>query len=208
MMKLLSTALIVASTLAAAASPLASQADHPALTAYGEEPSIQRVHRLAVAYAGLEPARIRRLLGRARLAAIVPDVRFKVSRSFDDESRAGTAFDERGHAEDVSGTEMRERQLRLEGEFRWFPSEVLFRQEETKLVRESRHAAGERARLLEAVTRIYFERRRAQLVLSAATEADEAARVSMMLDVQQLTAELDAYTGGAFSRLMPRKVRP
>ena len=166
-----------------------------------QEPSIRRVQRMAVAYAGLDPLIIRGLRGRARLAPILPDIRFKIARVLDDGGRSGTDFDHLGTAHQVSATETRERQLRLEGELRWYPAEVVFRHEETKLVRESRHAAHERMQLLETVTRIYFDRRRAQLALASPDDLGPTARVSMMLDLQQLTAELDALTGGFFSHL-------
>ncbi len=209
MIPLLTAALLIASNaVTPLAPPVNFDAARTSLDAYQHEPSIRRVQRLAVAYAGLDPLVLRGLRARARLAAVVPDLRFKIARVVDDGGRAGTEFDELGAAHEVSATETRERRLRFEGELRWFPSEVVFRHEETKLVRESRHAAHERIQLLETVTRVYFDRRRAQLALTTAHGPDHVARVSMMLEVQQLTAELDALTGGVFSRLVAKGARP
>jgi hypothetical protein len=178
------------------------------LDVFQHEPSVRQIQRAAIAYAGLHPRILHGLRTRARLAAAVPDLRFRIARIRDDRGRAATAFDDGGSPHEVSATETREDQLRLEGELRWYPSKVVFRQEETKLVRENRHAAHDRQQLLEAVTRVYFDRRRTQVRLATAKEIDEATRVQMMIDLRQLTGELDGLTGGTFSRLLTAARRP
>ena len=181
-----------------------------ALSAFAHEPSVRQVQRAALAYAGLHPRVLRGLRTRARWAAAVPDPRFRITRTNDDGARAETDFERDRRPREVSATETRDHRLRLEGEVRWYPGEMVFRDQEAKLIRENRHTAHERQQLLEAVTRLYFERRRAQLGLSASVDVDVdgATRALMLLDIQQMTAELDALTGGAFSRQLAAGYRP
>jgi hypothetical protein len=55
--------------------------------------------------------------------------------------------------------------------------------------------------------RLYFERRRLKMDL-AQTPAPDAARARRELRIQELEAELDALSGGAFTRCLPAPPPP
>jgi hypothetical protein len=64
-------------------------------------------------------------------------------------------------------------------------------------MRENRYSAKERQKLLQTVTQVYFERKRAIIKLAQLKGAD---RELALLKVDQMNAELDALTGGWFSQ--------
>ena len=53
--------------------------------------------------------------------------------------------------------------------------------------------------MLDEVTRLYFDRRRLQVDMLLKASPDLKAQLENELRLQELTANLDAYTGGAFS---------
>ena len=63
-------------------------------------------------------------------------------------------------------------------------------------------------RLLLRVTKLYFERRRAQVRLLLDEHLDVEARVKQELKVAELTAYLDGLTGGWFSSKLKKKAGP
>jgi hypothetical protein len=56
--------------------------------------------------------------------------------------------------------------------------------------------------ILEEVTEAYFARRGVQIALMVNPPADQHALLQRELELQELTAVLDGYTGGAFSAQM------
>jgi len=60
-------------------------------------------------------------------------------------------------------------------------------------------AARRRDEAVRRATQLYFERRRLRAALLLSPPADPAARAAAELDVDQITAELDALTGGLAS---------
>ncbi len=64
-----------------------------------------------------------------------------------------------------------------------------------------------RDRLLTEVTRLYFERRRQQVALLLEPPAELRARVDAELRLLELTAGIDALTGGRFSGGLPGATR-
>ena len=56
-----------------------------------------------------------------------------------------------------------------------------------------------REKVLGEVTRLYFERRRLQVDVLLNPKVDLAGQVKDELRLRELTANLDAYTGGRFS---------
>ncbi len=59
--------------------------------------------------------------------------------------------------------------------------------------------------ILDEVTSYYYERRRLQIELLEAPPNDTRSRIKKELRVQELSANLDALTGGYFSRQLVQK---
>lgn len=187
---------LVALTLAA---PAAAQ-QHPAeiqanevLAPFAGEPNVNQVQRAALDYAAMHPEVYENMRSRSRIAGALPEVRFRVTKDIGDDRKE----------DDFGGVVIQEAgDLELLGEVRWRLGDVVFNARETAVVRENRYAVKERQRLLQSINQTYFERRRAQIDLMRTPATDPAARALAELKIAQLTAELDALTGGAFSRMI------
>lgn len=176
------------------------------LQRFDAEPNVNQVQRAALDYAQLHPEIFDNMRSRTRTRGLLPQVTIRVTQDSDDVNRGVTSFSlddtNRSLAEKVSATETKYELLQLTGQARWELGDLVFSRNEPAVVRENRFAAKERQKLLQLVTQLYFERRRAQLDLLLSPPAEAGARALAELKIAQLTAELDALSGGRFSRMI------
>lgn len=176
------------------------------LKRFDGEPNVNQVQRAALDYAQLHPEMFDNMRSRTRTRGLLPQVTVRVTQDSDDVNRGVTSFSlddtNRSLAEKVSATETKYELLQLTGQARWELGDLVFSRNEPAVVRENRFAAKERQKLLQLVTQLYFERRRAQLDLLLSPPAEAGARALAELKIAQLTAELDALSGGRFSRMI------
>ncbi|MAD60339.1 MAG: hypothetical protein CMH49_02345 [Myxococcales bacterium] len=170
------------------------------------EPTIQSVHKAALQYAALHPEIFKSMRNRSRIQAALPQVTLRVTSDLDKEDRALTRFDENNSTipQNISATETNGNDLQLYAEARWKLNESVFNFQETAVMRENRYSAKERQKLLQTVTQVYFERKRALIKMKPAKPNSEAAALAQ-LKIAQIEAELDALTGGWFTKALPPK---
>ncbi|MGK0358952.1 MAG: hypothetical protein ACI9U2_001246 [Bradymonadia bacterium] len=196
------TALLAAPAVAQAPNAKAQEL----LQRFDAEPNVNQVQRAALDYAQLHPEIFDNMRSRTRTRGLLPQVTIRVTQDSDDVNRGVTSFSlddtNRSLAEKVSATETKYELLQLTGQARWELGDLVFSRNEPAVVRENRFAAKERQKLLQLVTQLYFERRRAQLDLLLSPPAEAGARALAELKIAQLTAELDALSGGRFSRMI------
>ena len=162
-----------------------------------EEPTVQLVQQVAMRYASLNPEVFQSMKSRSRIQALLPQLTVRATKDDDQESRSLTRFGETNTPQDISATQTIGDDLQLYAEARWKLNETIFNYQETAVMRENRYSAKERQKLLQTVTQVYFERKRAVIKLGKLKGAD---RELALLKVSQMNAELDALTGGWFSQ--------
>ena len=81
----------------------------------------------------------------------------------------------------------------------WDMSELIWTNDQTAIDSRSKLMVELRDDILNEVTRIYFERRRLQIELFTLPPQDLKLGLEKELRLQELTADLDAMTGGYFS---------
>lgn len=164
------------------------------LQRYAGEPSAREVQEKAVEYMRVHPEVIDSWRIRARTNALAPqlrtDARGTVNRDLRVVSQPGEA-DTESKDEDNGG--------RFTVTATWDLDRLIFEPQEMAVARESVRQANLRDRVLDEVTRRYFERRRLQVDLELNPPRDLADRVKKELRLQELTADVDAATGGWFS---------
>ena len=165
------------------------------------DPKVQIVQQVALKYAALNPGIFSSMRTRSRTQAVLPQFTVRATKDLDNESRSLTRFGEGDStgAQDISATEVVGDDLQLYAEARWKLNETVFNYQETAVMRENRYSAKERQKLLQTVTQVYFERKRA-LMKQDKFKGSAEQKAMLALKIDQMNAELDALTGGWFSK--------
>ncbi len=165
------------------------------LAGYRDEPDVRAVQEAAARYAEVHPDLLASWRHRARYAGLAP--RLSVEDRYVDLSRQRlrTGGGSPDYELDEVGTEQ-EPAVRAE----WDLSRLVFNPDELRVAGETVDLVRLRQRVLDEVTRLYFERRRREVERDLAPPADVAGRVRQQLRIDELTASLDALTGGFFSQ--------
>jgi len=160
-----------------------------ALARYRHEPSVDHVVEAALAQRSSNPGRVRDAMDRARATGWLPTTRALVRR--------GQAVDLRALTGETTPTNVStDDDLVLEARMTFYFDRIVYAPDEPSLLRELRATEDARARLIAQVVALYFERRRLQLERDLAEARDPARRIRIL----ELTALLDALSGGALTR--------
>lgn len=166
------------------------------LKRFKHEPTIRQVHRAAMGYALVHQSRILSLLSRARFAGWLPEFRFRYNRNIDDDRN--TTFPT--STTPILTTQSTDLDHRFEFRATWSLDELIFNRNELAVYRELKKLVELRVDVLKETTKLYFERRRLQVDLILNPPKRLLTRIRWMLRLQEMTADLDAFTGGFFSR--------
>ena len=163
-------------------------------------PGIQEVHEAAMRYNHAHPQRIENWYDNANRRAWYPDLTLRFSGDEEEIARGSTTDPEtdrylrapRGYDWQVT--------------FSWDFADLIYDSEQRQIGSTARLIQRERRDLLEEVNRVFFERRRLVMELDE-DDLDSPQAIQDRLRVEELTATLDAYTGGFFSRRLAQMRR-
>ena len=164
------------------------------LQRYAAEPSVRDVQREAIEYMRVHPEAVDSWRLRARTNALAPRLTTTGQGTLNDDRRT---VEKPGDPTIVSLDTDQSGRLTVAAV--WELDRLIFEPAEMAVARESVRIANLRDRVLDEVTRRYFERRRLQVDLELSPPKDLADRVKKELRLQELTADIDAVTGGWFS---------
>jgi hypothetical protein len=163
-----------------------------ALARYAHEPSADDVVHAALLVA---PAlRARALAARARNAAWVPRLMLRVRRGQTVDLSSPQAIDPTTLRLTTNDA------IALEAALSFDLERLVFRREEISLLHQSRAEEQARSRLVSEVIHLYFERRKLQLERDLRGDPELTRNVR----IAELDALLDAFTNGAFRRMIAR----
>jgi len=170
------------------------QVTEHSLQRFSMEPEISDVQRMAIRYAGMDPSKIQRWHRQSRMKALVPSFSLGVDRNSSELWHWDT-----GQSPDnmIKGRELTDWDLSLS----WDLSDIVWSSDQTSIDSRAKLLTELREDVLSQVTRIYFERRRLQIESEGLAGGEQ---VWAELRIEELTALLDAYTGGEFSRGMTK----
>lgn len=163
------------------------------LKRYAGEPTVREVQRQAIEYYRVDPAIIDSWFFRARTNAIAPQFQ---ARGWGESKNDLRTVTETGAVDIESNTDRTGQRLQLQAT--WELDRLIFEPQEMTIAREGVRIASLRDRVTNEVTLRYFERRRLQIDLELTPPTDLADRVKKELRLQELTADIDASTGGWF----------
>ena len=164
------------------------------LQRFNSEPTVREVQQQAIAYMRVHPQDVDSWRLRARTNALAPRLTTQVQGDLNDDRRT---VEQPGDPTIVSQTNDQSGRLVIGAA--WDLDRLVFEPQEMAVARESVRIANLRDRVLDEVTRRYFERRRLQVDLELSPPKDLGDRVKKELRLQELTADMDAVTGGWFS---------
>lgn len=171
-----------------------------------KEPTVREVQRAALENFRVDPGRVKSLASKARTRWLIPDV----TGSFrnEDASRDSRLTDFLVRAaiveQTMGATDVREQTRESTGAREWQVSAnwslrgLLFDNSELDVY----SLVGVQETLLREVTTLYFTRRRMQVGLAMNPPMDDLEAITEALRVEELSATLDALTGGLFTRRM------
>jgi hypothetical protein len=166
-------------------------------------PDVLAVQRAALAYLELETARSHDLRARAERSRWLPVVSLRAGverdrsegRGRDQSFVSGATRDLYDHGHD------RNDDLSLDVTVAWDLGDGVFNPDEVDVSRELRSVIALRDDVLDEVTQLYFERRRA-LEQIARLPASDPEALALRLRCAELAAGIDAWTGGWFARAL------
>ncbi|MBI1908812.1 MAG: hypothetical protein HYS22_01395 [Deltaproteobacteria bacterium] len=168
------------------------------------EPTVQEVQEAALRYTGSNPMELESLKKKARWSAAMPRLQFGYARELKDvislsskdsvQVSGGNVFigpDENDLSKNFnSGTSVDVRAV-------WYLNELVFNKDLLDVGVEQRNWNRERSRIASEVAELYYARRRVQ-------EETVNNVHGRWLKIAELTAQLDALTGGWFSQHLGR----
>lgn len=183
------------------------------LAEFAFEPSIQQVQAWASDYANTNPTTVERWLKQSKSFAALPTLwlRYRLTDRWDQDFQyyaADGVVDQDGEvlfaALDDAGR-YREGQYMVQA--RWDLDQLVMSSERIRIINEAQDVAKLRDKVLTEANRVYFERRRVQAEMLLAPKGDVLGQVKDELRIMELTASLDAMTGGRFSAALTRAGR-
>lgn len=164
---------------------------------------IQQLQRAALAYLELAPQRLAEIESRARRSALLPSL--SASLVYDRDTSRGIDHDQvftsGVHAQLLDSDNRHNHGYDVGVSLVWKLSELASPDQALAISRERRSLVTLRDQVLERVNHLYFQRLRVLAELDSLEGEDEARRAALELDAAEIAAQLDAWSGGLFSRL-------
>jgi hypothetical protein len=186
------------------------------LSRFDEEPTVLEVQEVATAYAHISQDTMDGWSTRANLQALMPRVRVRTRwQTFDDvQDDFDQSFEADADGNLVLADVDQDNRIEDDEDFRlelwgdWDLRELVFNPDLLRVSNEVSDLVELREDILTTVTSLYYERRRSQAQLILDPPADPVERLRRELEIQELTAGIDALTGGWFSAELSRRGLP
>ncbi|MBR4984569.1 MAG: hypothetical protein IKY83_02370 [Proteobacteria bacterium] len=179
------------------------------LAKFSHEPSVEATMAAASEYAGLDSDRLESLYHRAGAANALPkNIYYELQYRDRDTERPQTVYTYTGEdAAPNKYTDYKENQKYTQHKVhaQWDLSKLIFNSDQRGVVSVMNQAVKTRDKLLKDVSKAYFARRRAQIELELNPPKNVAEKLEADLKIQEMTASLDAMTGGWFSAQLRHK---
>jgi hypothetical protein len=161
---------------------------------------LERARAAAVALALAEPDRARSYIARAGRAAWLPELRIRVDRRI---GRSESLDVPAGNVTGIGPLGLDSaNDVRYEARATWDLSRLVFSPDEIAAQAQALRMADVRREVESLVNRLYFERRRLTMDQEPDPVADPVAAARRTLRADELHADLEALSGGAFARCL------
>jgi hypothetical protein len=169
------------------------------MSEFETEPDIRAVQSMAMQYSKTNPELMEKWLSASKRAYALPKVNLQYEKQLDEATRYDYVAGVDG------GLESQEDYIQLGNDdkvvvrLEWRLDKLVMSSEQIRVINETGKANKMREKVLDEVTRLYFDRRRLQVDNLLDPPSSLSDRIEMELRLQEMTANLDALTGGQFS---------
>ena len=164
------------------------------------EPSLREVQKIAVKQAFLKRKRVKSWIRRVRASAWLPDVRVKLDQNQGSELRL--------KGEPGTSSQWAEKEgdgLSYGVQLTWSFNRLVFDPDELKVNREAHRMVELREEIMHNVTRVFFERRRIQVMNYLRPPRTIRAAALRRLAKERLEGLLDSITGGWYAKELKKR---
>lgn len=185
----------------------AQQSAQEVLAHFKNEPTIEETMAAALRNAGLDSDRFDSMSSRSAAAYALPKVlSYEFSYRDQDRERPQDAYTFKDNNTDAwyerkttkynENTDYMNHKVRAQ----WDLSKLVYNSDQMRVAALMNSSVDKRDKLLKSVTKVYYERRKLQIAMLTAPQTDIAKQLDEALEMERLTATLNALTGGWFSR--------
>lgn len=177
---------------------------------FANEPTVLQVQQWAGDNARLNPREVDRWMSSSRTFALLPEVRveYRIRDGWDQGFQYypldGLIDDPNDQVFDLLDDAGRDQDRTFIARATWDLDKLIMSSERIRVINEAQDVVKLRDKVLTEVTRLYFERRRLQVEMLLRPKSDVYALAKDQLRLMELTANLDALTGGTFSEALRR----
>jgi hypothetical protein len=171
------------------------------LARFESEPEVREVQAMVLEYSKTDPRYIDEWLRASKNSAWLPEV--SVRYDYDQGYAYDWVYDVNPEgeldAEDIDNDHG------VSVTAKWKFDRLVMSSDRIRVISETQDIVKLRDKVLDTVTRLYFDRRRLQIDILLAGGGDLKTQVKNEMRLQELTAQIDAYTGGRFSARIQKK---
>ena len=173
---------------------------------FATEPSAQDVQAMAMDYTKTHPDMVQGWLESSRTAYLLPKVNLEYQKdlNYSDTNRYNEDVNNPGTYMPYDYQDKADNNDTVQVKLEWRLDKLVISSERIRVINEAQDIVKLRDKVLDEVTRLYFDRRRLQVdnLLQPPGSLDK--QLDNELRLQELTANLDAYTGGGFSAALTK----
>lgn len=165
------------------------------LAKFDNEPTVGDVQEMVLAYSKTDPHYVDAWLSAAKNSAWLPELNVEYDYG------TGYGYDYEYEVDPdglLTGSDV-DTDHDVKVRAKWRLDRLVMSSDRIRVISETQDIVKLRDKVLEEVTRLYFDRRRAQVDMLLSPSNDLKTGLKNELRLQELTAQLDAYTGGRFS---------
>jgi hypothetical protein len=169
------------------------------LAEFSSEPNIRAVQSMAMEYTKTHPRLVEGWMRSAKAAYLLPRVDLAYRKELDQSDKDRWDLDDEGEYSRRDYEQTGENDDTYAVGLQWRLDKLIMSSEQIRVINESQDAVKLRDKVLDEITRLYFDRRRLQVDLLLNPAGDIKKQMEDELRLQELSANIDALTGGAFS---------
>lgn len=162
---------------------------------FSHEPTYQEIQRAAIEYAEVHPEKIAKWRRAAKAKALLPTLSLGIDRD-----KSKSLHWDSGTNPDTLVIGPDEEDIGWDIKCSWDLGDLIWNDAQTSIDVRSKLMVQLRDDILDEVTNLYFERRKLQIELLQNPPKDVNKQIEKDLRLQELTANIDAMTGGYLSR--------